>query len=141
MRKIIVGVILGVIILVLGLSLINWYKNSTSLNTRITQSDKVFMTIGGTRKEITDKRHIEELKEIFGSLEPKHLSFGMVPSCPFSENDTVEFYNSNNGKSIVVCPAFDGCAIYQLNGKYYKTARILKDDFEEIALEYGAVFV
>ena len=56
MRKIIVGVILGVIILVLGLSLINWYKNSTSLNTRITQSDKVFMTIGGTRKEITDKR-------------------------------------------------------------------------------------
>ena len=43
MRKIIVGVILGVIILVLGLSLINWYKNSTSLNTRITQSDKVLV--------------------------------------------------------------------------------------------------
>ena len=41
MRKIIVGVVLGVIISVLGLSLINWYKNSTSLNTRITQSDKV----------------------------------------------------------------------------------------------------
>lgn len=106
-----------------------------SISTRISNSDTAYVHIDGTKTEI-QANDLFELKEVF-------VDFGREisePICGFSEDYAVEFVNSQNGKSVIVCPALDKCSVFRINYKCYETSKQARADFESIVEKYGLTF-
>jgi hypothetical protein len=82
---------------------------------------------------ITDKSEIELIKDCFGEI-----SYSDSPSCGFSIDISLEF--SDDEKSIVICPARDGCSTARIaeSGRYIH----IKDrkTLEAVLGRYGMVF-
>lgn len=130
MRKIIVGVVLGVIISVLGLSLLNKYK-SNGLNIELTESvnnekvtlagcDKMYAISKGKTTEVSQADFIELCKIL---QEPLQKLLDLNPDDEFEVDagignaiHTLKIVNSENNKTYYLCSALCGDSILKVEG-------------------------
>lgn len=106
---------------------------------------KVYVVADDVKTEVTERIDKEYLSDIFSSMRLYEITLKSQESCPFYDGDRIEFENTNLNKSISICPALDNCANYEVNCKYYylyyDTARLLREDFEQIVRKYGMKFI
>ena len=159
MRKIIVGVVLGVIISVLGLSLLNKYK-SNGLNIELTESvnnekvtlagcDKMYAISKGKTTEVSQADFIELCKIL---QEPLQKLLDLNPDDEFEvdagdwERNTysLKIVNSENNKTYYLCSAL--CGILKVEGIDNMPVLDLElnsedaDKFSSIVKKYGVEF-
>ena len=161
MRKIIVGVIFGVIILVLGLSLLNKYK-SNGLNIELTESvnnekvtlagcDKMYAISKGKTTEVSQADFIELCKIL---QEPLQKLLDLNPDDEFevdagdweSNTYSLKIVNSENNKTYYLCSALCGDSILKVEGIDNMPVLDLElnsedaDKFSSIVKKYGVEF-
>ena len=157
MRKIIVGVIFGVIILVLGLSLLNKYK-SNGLNIELTESVnnekvtlKMYAISKGKTTEVSQADFIELCKIL---QEPLQKLLDLNPDDEFEvdagdwERNTysLKIVNSENNKTYYLCSALCGDSILKVEGIDNMPVLDLElnsedaDKFSSIVKKYGVEF-
>jgi len=85
--------------------------------------------------EITEESDIQTLRQILNGR-----SFWDNPACGFTTDISITMANDN--KSIVFCPACDGCPLLLISntGKYIRTSDEDRTQLNEVLGKYGITF-
>lgn len=132
--KILILVILVFILGIVGFVSYNLFYKTYSYKSAIRNSDKVYVIMDGNKTEVTDINDAQNLKDVFDTL-----SYGIFgeTSCGFWEDYAVEFVDSEDNYSLLVCPAADTCNVVKIQEFCHEISRKDREKFNDIVTKYG----